>query len=228
MAAQPPVLLEEIPFQIVNVGAACNVDLKRFFDTSNDVLTFAAQLKNGAPFPAGLIITATGLLSGIPAADTQDVYEVLLEVTNSEDEILITSFQLLIKDRLVIDDPTFLTNLKADVWRALENNMPLPEISALFDRPITNVEIFYLLQRFATLTIWDVYNLEPAGEKVLLTLPEASQHFDIYDRGSCLVGSPKSLFSHERTMADTLQTARVMAREVYRRAGRSSSLASPK
>jgi hypothetical protein len=128
-----------------------------------------------------------------------------------------TTFPLTIKSRAEFEDPFFLTNLKSEVWDLLGKNLPIPNLSDAFNRPITPVEIYYLLQRFATLTIWDIYNLEPPGEKTLLTLAGCSPHYDIYDRGSCLVGAPKSLFSHERTLEDALQTARVVAQEVYKR-----------
>ncbi|MBV8802692.1 MAG: hypothetical protein JO131_06995, partial [Gammaproteobacteria bacterium] len=82
---------------------------------------------------------------------------------------------------------------------------------------LTAVEIYYLMQRFATLTIFDVYNLDPPGKPILLNLPGASPHYNIYDRGSCIVGTPKELFSHERTLEDALVTAKVMAREVHKR-----------
>jgi hypothetical protein len=95
--------------------------------------------------------------------------------------------------------------------------MPIPEMTDALSRPVTAEEVYYLMQRFAVMSIWDVYNLEPAGDKTLLTLTGASPHYNIYDRGSCLVGAPKDLFSHQRTLADALQTAKAMAREVYKR-----------
>ena len=51
----------------------------------------------------------------------------------------------------------------------------------------------------------------------MLTLEGTSPHYNVYDRGSCLVACPKDLFSHVRTIDDGLQTARAMAREVYKR-----------
>jgi hypothetical protein len=74
------------------------------------------------------------------------------------------------------------------------------------------------MQRFATLTLWDAYNLEPRSRQfVELSLKEASPHYRIYDRGSCLVATPADLFSHDRTLEDALQTARAASREVYQR-----------
>ena len=60
-------------------------------------------------------------------------------------------------------------------------------------------------------TIWNRLAIK------LLQLKGISQHYNIYDCGSCLIGAPKDLFSHARTLEDALQTARVMAREAYQR-----------
>jgi hypothetical protein len=103
------------------------------------------------------------------------------------------------------------------VWEALGKNQPMPDMADIFNLPITTNDIYFLMQRFASLAIWDVYNLESPGDKVLLNLAGSNPHYNIYDRGCCLVGAPKDLFSHQRTLADALQTARVMANEVYKR-----------
>jgi hypothetical protein len=112
--------------------------------------------------------------------------------------------------------PNYLTELKKQVWEALGTNQASPQFDPM-TRDISPTEIYYLLQRWATVAIWDVYNLEPAGEKTLITLPGASPHYNIYDRGSCIVGAPKELFSYNRNLEDGLMTARAMADEVYRR-----------
>lgn len=44
-----------------------------------------------------------------------------------------------------------------------------------------------------------------------------SKHYQVYDRGSCIVGAPKDLYSYARTGQDSLITARAMAEEVYKR-----------
>lgn len=123
----------------------------------------------------------------------------------------------MIKAQMAMEDPLLLSDLKSKVWDALAQNLPLPDIAELLHRPLTAIEIYYLLERFATLTIWDVYNLEAPGEKHLLQLEGASKHYHVYDRGSCIIAGPKDLFSHERSLEDALQTARAMSREVYKR-----------
>ena len=79
----------------------------------------------------------------------------------------------------------------------------------------TSVELYYLMQRYATLTLWDAFNPEPPSDPLPLLLKNASPHYHIYDRGSCWVATPRDLFSGERTLWDALQTAKAMVGEVY-------------
>ncbi len=218
--AEQPILTKPIPPQIVNEGATYGpLHLSEFIQVPPDTTArFSAALSDGRPLPKGLICTSEGLVNGIAGAETKGAYKVVITVEDSAGGRLTTEFDLTIKERLTANiHPEFLNKLKTQVWEALGKNLPLPEFGDMLNRPITAVELYYLLQRFATLTIWDVYNLDYPSEKNLLTLGGASQHYHIYDRGSCLIGVPKDLFSHERTLEDALQTARVMAREVYKR-----------
>jgi putative Ig domain-containing protein len=218
-----PVLAKLVPNIVVNEGAALGpIDLKQYihaFDPKKEKLFFTAELINGAPFPDGIICTSSGILSGIPASDTLGNYDVRLIAENPANGAkLETQFLLTIKERLEMGgEPQFYTGLKKQIWDALEKNQPVPEFAELFNRQLTAVEIYYLMQRFATLTIYDVYNLDRPGALKLLSLEGASPHYNIYDRGSCIVGAPKELFSHARTLEDALITAKVMAREVYKR-----------
>jgi hypothetical protein len=82
---------------------------------------------------------------------------------------------------------------------------------------VTPLEVYCLLERWATLIVWNSDNLEPVGEPKALTLKGANSHFHFYDRGSALVTVPKNLFSHERTLRDALDAARTLAKEVYQR-----------
>lgn len=221
MADEPSslVLNNPIPAQVVNEGATYGpLNLANFIQGSKgEKIYFRAEISDGSPLPKGLICTTEGIINGIPARDTQGAYRILvIAVTDEADEVT-AEFDLTIKARISLDDSELFRKLKAEVWEALGKNLPLPEMSDVLSRPITAIEIYYLLQRFATLTIWDVYNLDYPGEKTILTLEGANPHYTIYDRGCCIVGTPKDLFSHERTLEDALQTARVMAQEVYKR-----------
>lgn len=212
-------LIKPIPAQIVNEGATYGpLNLKDFIQ-SESKMYLRAELADGQPLPKGLICTSEGIINGIPAKDTQGSYKVIVVAVNDETEELSTEFDFTINPRLTMDNDAneLFRKLKSEVWDALGKNLPLPDMAEILNRPITLTEIYYLLQRFATLTIWDVYNLDYPGEKILLNLEGVSPHYQVYDRGCCIVGTPKDLFSHQRTLEDAMKTARAMAREVYKR-----------
>ncbi|HSW69001.1 MAG TPA: Ig domain-containing protein [Gammaproteobacteria bacterium] len=211
-------LKKPIPPQIVNEGAAFGpLRLLEFIESDSKII-FRAELINGSPLPKGLICTTDGIINGIPAADTQGSYKILITAINDETDQFTTEFDLTINPRLRMDENSHLyRKLKAEVWEALGKNLPLPDMGEILERPITLNEIYYLLQRFATLTIWDVYNLDFPGPLKTLNLEGVSKHYHVYDRGCCIVGAPIDLFSHERTLEDAMQTARAIAREVYKR-----------
>ncbi len=213
-------LKKPIPPQIVNEGATYGpLQLTDFIESTGGKINFRAELTNGQPLTKGLICTTDGVINGIPATGTHGVYQVTIFAVNAEAEEFTTQIDLTIKPRIEMEDDqnNLFRKLKSEIWEALGQNLPLPELTEILNRPITAIEIYYLLQRFATLTIWDVYNLDYPGEKQALNLEGISKHYQVYDRGCCIVGTPKQLFSHERTLEDALQTARVMAREVYKR-----------
>lgn len=214
-----PVVTKAIPAQVINEQAAFGpFSLAEFFTTTDgSKLRFQAELTNGQSLPKGLIVTEDGMLTGIPAKGTTGNHQVKITASNQEGSVE-AIFAFTIKPSIAAaSDPGYIDELKAQVWDALEHKLPVPDLGSLYERAITTADVYYLLEQWATLTIWDALNLDPPGPKHLLNIEGASQHFNIYDRGSCLVASPKDLFSHERTLMDALQTARVMAREVYQR-----------
>lgn len=213
-----PVIIKPVPAQVVNEGAAYGpIQFKDFINTpDNSAIRFQAELSSGRSLPNGMICTEDGIFTGIPGRDTHGNYEVNLSAENEEGTVT-TTFILTIKPGLTADTSAYTEQLKTQIWQALDQNLPIPDLGELLNRPITPFEIYYLLERWATLTIWDAFNLDSPGEKHLLVLEGASPHYNVYDRGSCLVASPKDLFSHERTLEDALQTARALAREVYKR-----------
>jgi hypothetical protein len=225
ITAQPgePVLVKAIPSIIVNEGAALGpLDLKQYvqpYDPAKEKLQFQAELSDGASLPNGIICTSNGILSGIPRSGTAGHFDIQLMVENPASGAKLTVlFALTIKERIEMGgEAQFYTGLKTQIWDALGKNQPVPEFAELFNRQLTAAEVYYLMQQFATLTIYDVYNLDFPGKPVLLTLPDVSPHYNIYDRGSCIVGAPKELFSHKRTVEDMLQTSKAMAREAYKR-----------
>lgn len=216
---QVPVLIKEIPNQGVNERAAYGpFDLNEFIESPDgSPLTYQAEIAGGAALPKGLICTADGLVTGIPAKDTQGNYEIVINIANEAGKLQ-AKFVLTIAPNLAEKGTqAYVDELKTQIWQALEQDMPAPELADLLDRAVTPLDIYYLLERWGTLTIYDAFNLDPPGEKKLLVLDGASEHYLTYDRGSCLVACPKELFSHERTLADGIRTCEALAREAYKR-----------
>lgn len=209
-----PVLIAPIPPQVVNEMASyAPFDLKKFIQAPDgSVLKFMAEIKGGAALPQGMILTSDGILTGIPAKGTQGLHEIVVNADSFS-----TTFVLTIKPALAQTEAGYLEKLKVQVWEAMEKNLPIPELRDLLELPINQLDVYYLLERWGTLTIWNAFDLDPASEKKLLTLPGASNHYNVYDRGSSLIMCPKDLYSHERTSLDGLLTARAMAKEVYKR-----------
>lgn len=217
------ILAKAIPDQVINEGAAYKpLDFKQFIQATDarSQLRFQAGLADGSSLPQGLICTSDGVLSGIPARGTEGSYVVVIKAEDIEGESLTANFNLLVKAVNIAQQTDLLRDLKSQVWEAVGKGQPLPEmpdLKTLFNWPITPFDIYYLLERFAYLTIWDAYNPDAPSKAKLLTLKTASVHYNVFDRGSCIVGAPKDLFSSARTPRDALITARAMAEEVHNR-----------
>lgn len=215
---EPPILLKPIPAQVINERAAFHpFSLKDYIQApeGSPQPIFQAEINDGRALPQGMICTGDGILTGIPAKDTHGNYELVITATNQAGSIHVP-LVLTIKPSLV-SDGTYADELKKQVWSALSQNLPLPDISEMLGREITPLDIYYLLERWAIVVMWDAFNLDPPGEKIELQLKGASEHYHVYDRGSCLIASPKDLYSHERTLLDGVRTAQAMANEVYNR-----------
>jgi hypothetical protein len=216
---QAPVLVKAIPDQVVNELAAYPVfDLKEYIQTpeGGPAPRFTAVLASGEGLPKGLICMGDGVITGIPARHTQGSYRVIVTAENDAGSI-----EVLIPFEIKLSNNTagspYLDDLKSQAWEALVKQLPIPDLSELYDRPFTAMDFYYLMERWAMIKIWDADNLKPPGEKVVLNLKGASKHYVVYDRGSCLVAGPADLYSHERTLEDGLKTARAMAGEAFKR-----------
>jgi hypothetical protein len=214
-----PVVIKPIPNQGVNERAAFGpFDLKEYIQSSDgSEVVFSAEVTGGAALPSGLICTANGIVTGIPAKNTQGNYEIVIEAENDEGVVQATFVLAIMPAITDKNTQAYIDELKTQIWQALENNQQAPELADLIDRAITPLDVYYLLERWGTLTIYDAFNLEPPGEKKLLVLEGVSPHYVTYDRGSCIVAAPKDLFSHERTLADGIATCAAIAREAFKR-----------
>jgi hypothetical protein len=219
---QAPVLIKPLPpFAFYEGRQLGPIDLNEYIVTPDEesgaVKFYASMYNDGEDMPSRIICSEDGLFGGIPAEGTKGNYRIMIFAQNRSIDSLIVETEFTISEIPAAEDPAMFANVKSQVWEALGNNQPASALSEALARPITAAEVYYLMQRFGSMTIWDVYNLETPGPKTVLNLPDISAHYNIYDRGCCIVGAPKSLFSYERTLNDAIQTAKVMAREVYKR-----------
>jgi len=216
---EAPVIKKPVPAQVINELAAYGpFYLKEYIGAPDDsALRFSAALRNGQGLPKGMICTADGILTGIPARDTQGNYEVIVTAENDVGSVQATFVMAIKPSAAAGGEAKYVDKLKAQVWEALKQNLPIPDLSEMYDRTVTKLEIYYLLERWAMLTVWDAFNLDSPGSLQPLKLEGMSEHYNVYDRGSCLVATPKDLFSTTRTVADAIQTGHAMAKEAYKR-----------
>lgn len=214
---EAPIIIKPVPAQTINELAGFRPFRIADFIAAPDgsAIRFEAGLKGGASLPKGMICTSDGILTGIPARGTAGIYEVVVTAQNEAGSIDVP-FGLTINPGISTPD-TYITDIKAAVWSALQQQLPIPELDELYNRPINILDVYYLLERWGILTAWDAFNLDAPAKKILLNLEGTSEHYNVYDRGCCIVACPKDLFSHERTLADGIQTAKAVAREVYKR-----------
>ena len=215
---QAPTLLRDIPTQMVNEQAAYGpFDLNPFIESPEEAgnVYFEADLQTGDSLPKGMICTRDGILTGIPAKGTQGLYQIRLMIGNDIDQIE-TDFIFEIKPGIVTS-VDYYSELKQQIWDALEQRLPAPTLDEIYNRPITAQDIYHFLEKWGVIKVWDAFNLESPGDLVPLTLPNASSQYVVYDRGSCLVAGPKDLYAEDRNLEDGLKTARALAQEVYRR-----------
>jgi hypothetical protein len=175
-------------------------------------------VSNGSEEP----LETTFELEVLPALTEEDAWSIDESLADEfSDEVMLTEEeeQELFKTLKEEAEKTAgqFTEEKQAIWQAILQGQTIPEIQSLMDRPITHQEIYYLLGRMAYFVIWDAHNPAPAGELYPLRLQGIEEHFNVYDRGSCIVATPKHLFDHNRTLLHAVNVSQAMAHEVFKR-----------
>lgn len=197
------------------------IDLNDYIKNPKDKLTtFEIEFPKGEKLPEGLEFTEDGLFYGAPAENTaRDKPYPLLFIAKSKNTAQLTlSTTLTITPAKVGKEkpkPTEGYTVK-EFWKAFFEGEFL-DLTEILTRKITPLDIYYLLSRFATLTIWNADDLSPTNMGKLITIKNASPDFLVFDFGVALVATPKDLFDHNRTVKQALQTARAMVDECRRR-----------
>lgn len=249
--ARLPILVHPIPEQTATVGQPYELDITQHIQNPSgekSLLFFSVTSEDGFPLPMGLYSTSEGRLRGIPKKESYrpQGYILYITVQNEAQGELVAAIRLMIEEAPELDEVEGAINLsEADkealeerllhdlfaeaemvrdqkkVWSAIALEGVIPEIQTIFDRPVTSTEMYYMLERFAHIVLWDIDNLDKPGELRSIFLGGAShEHFFIYDRGSCLEATPKKLFDHARSLQHGIDTAKAIAREAFARGWR--------
>jgi len=180
-------------------------------------LTFSATLDDGKALPEGLSLSSEGVFSGTAGTETARnlPYQVIMKAEAPDQAPLEFDFSLYIFKTLTSDE---IGELRLETWRELADKGALPEnMQEVINRPITPQDVYHLLERFATFTVWNADDLRLASQGEVIEVDGASPHYRVYDFDVCLVATPKELYSHDRVMGDALETARAMIRNVHKR-----------
>ena len=224
-----------------NEGSSVDIDLEKLVkNPSKQPLKFSAELALGGDLPTGLVCSPEGKITGTPAPKTAEVlpYDILIITETPNQPPLVFDIYLTIlsteKRGIVLPttDEELVETIHSDAidktygvdirkiekyWELFASDGQLPDLERLLTRQVTPEDIYYLLERFATLTIWDADNLSPADEGKVLALAGSSPYYQVYDFGVALVATPKELYDTHRVLSDAFQTARVMIQEVQKR-----------
>ncbi|HCU05027.1 MAG: hypothetical protein A2X77_06130 [Gammaproteobacteria bacterium GWE2_42_36] len=222
--------IDQLSFKANEGSELTPIDLKTLINNpSNEPLTFALELSTGGELPAGLTCTAEGIIQGTPAIGThQDVpYDIVVVAQAATTEPLVFAIQLLIlasesnqnNAEYTITEAVDIVDELAfkNYWQSVMENLDLPDLETLLTRKITKSELYYLLERFATFTVWNADDLRLAVDGKAIEINGASSLFQVYDFEVALVASPKDLYATNRTLADCVQTARAMIQEAHHR-----------
>src|SRR5580658_8593771 len=109
-----PVLMKPIPAQVINEGAAYGpFNLKDYIQVAEGSAParFRGELASGAALPVGMICTEDGMLTGIPAKNTQGNYEVIITAKNPDGSMQAT-LMMTIKPSLIARGANYFDELK--------------------------------------------------------------------------------------------------------------------
>ncbi len=228
---QPKLQQEYLEF-LVRAGTEIPpIDLKKSIDNPQKIpLKFSAELSEGGELPASLTCSDDGVISGKAEKESGSFLPYSIVVVAQNDTIEPLTFDVYLhieplegKEESVEsgEAPKEPSELEFDLeqfdhyWQSFSDKLDLPDLEELLTRRITRRDIYYFIDKFATLTVWNSDDYRPADDGVLIKINGASDHFMVYNFDVALVASPKDLFSTTRTPGDALQTARAMVQEAY-------------
>lgn len=202
----------------VNEGAPIfPVDLNTYIDNPDQTpLEFTGIMANGSIMPSFIKLSRSGHLSGVPPEGSASSSPYHLKVIAASPT---SKLELDINLRVYVPlSAEQIASQRMEAWKELAKEGVLPEsMQEIIYRPITKRDIYYLLERYATFTLWNADDMRLATDGRMIQLAGASEKFQVYDFDVCLVATPKDLYTQNRTLGAALDTARAMAREAHRK-----------
>jgi len=198
------------------------IDLREFLEVPADVGALFFEVdEEGDRLPLGLTLSEEGILSGKPAQGTQKstAYQVVVVVQDAKVPPFILTLQIKVNEAKALEGEEALwVNKLQNYWRSFANDLNLPDIETILTREVSASDIYYLLERYGTLMIWNADDLRPADKGRLFDLKEISSRYNVYDFDVVLVATPKALYDPARTINDGYMTAEAMIHEIHQRA----------
>ena len=189
-------------------------DVKKCFSAEINFTEFYLDIANGDDLPEGISLGNDGVLRGSPrmGATIGSPYKIVVDVN---DEAYQQPIDLHVGAQLRPED---IANRQGQIWRAFHDSDELPmDFVEFVERPISKLDVYHLVERFASFTIWNADDRSIAGEGRQIRIRESNDKFLIYDFEVCIVATPKDLFAGDRTLGDAVDTGRAMVREAHRR-----------
>ena len=241
MEKSPIKRIKPIPSFQANEGIKFDdFDLNEYIKNPADEPTqFTVELADGGSLPKGLICSEEGVFGGTPEKGTaRDLpYELLFIAQSENADLLVLSTTLKILPG-VEEEKAEADDIEEEVgeevseediekrkkgktiekfWKSFTEGKSF-DLEEILTRDISPMDVYYLLGRFGTLTIWNSDDLSPAAKGYLIELDDSSSHYLVFDFKVALVATPKDLFDYDRTIDASLKTARAMTREIHKRA----------
>ena len=186
---------------------------------TNDDLKFELELTNGDKLPKNFEFDKKGVLSGTASKGTarKTPYELRFIIKGVKSSLLVLTNKLNISPYNEVEKikTSEGTQSVRDFWRLFMEGKYL-DLTEILTRKATPIDIYYLLSRFATLTVWNAEDLRhPTGGKII-KLKNASPDYLVFAFNVAFVATPKDLFDYNRTLKDSLQTSRAVVEEAHK------------
>lgn len=179
-----------------------------------DIEEILLDTAKGDALPDGLTLDDKGVIRGVPrmGASVGSPYQLMIDIN---DETCFQPIELRVGIQM---NPEEIAKRQLDIWRAYQQGAELPQdFIELLDRPITKLDVYHLVERFASFTVWNADDLALAKTGRKIKIRDVSEKYQVYDFDVCLVATPKDLYASDRSLTHALHTAKAMVREAHRR-----------